>query len=26
MTWIYERWANVHYDPALHALRSGDHK
>ena len=26
MTWIYVRWANVHYDPALHALRSGDHK
>ena len=26
MTWIYVRWANAHYDPALHALRSGDHK
>ena len=26
LTWIYVRWANAHYDPALHALRSGDHK
>ena len=24
LTWIYVRWANAHYDPALHALRSGD--
>ena len=23
MTWIYVRWANVHYDKALHELRSG---
>jgi uncharacterized membrane protein (DUF485 family) len=26
LTWIYVRWANAHYDPALLALRSGDHK
>ena len=26
LTWIYVRWANAHYDPALHALRSGDQK
>ena len=26
MTWIYVRWANAHYDPALHALLSADHK
>ena len=26
LTWIYVRWANAHYDPALHALRSGDRK
>lgn len=23
MTWIYVRWANNHYDKALHELRSG---
>jgi uncharacterized membrane protein (DUF485 family) len=23
LTWIYVRWANVHYDKALHELRSG---
>jgi uncharacterized membrane protein (DUF485 family) len=23
MTWIYVRWANEHYDKALHELRSG---
>jgi uncharacterized membrane protein (DUF485 family) len=23
LTWIYVRWANRHYDAALHALRSG---
>ena len=23
LTWIYVRWANKHYDTALHALRSG---
>jgi uncharacterized membrane protein (DUF485 family) len=22
LTWIYVRWANAHYDPALHELRS----
>jgi uncharacterized membrane protein (DUF485 family) len=21
LTWVYVRWANVHYDPALRALR-----
>ena len=21
LTWIYVRWANRHYDPALHAIR-----
>jgi uncharacterized membrane protein (DUF485 family) len=21
LTWVYVRWANTHYDPALHALR-----
>ena len=23
MTWIYVRWANEHYDKALHEIRSG---
>ena len=23
LTWIYVRWANTHYDKALHDLRSG---
>jgi len=23
LTWIYVRWANRHYDPALRDLRSG---
>ena len=23
MTWIYVRWANKHYDSALHELRTG---
>ena len=23
LTWIYVRWANEHYDKALHELRSG---
>ncbi len=23
LTWIYVRWANVHYDRALHELRAG---
>jgi uncharacterized membrane protein (DUF485 family) len=23
MTWIYVRWANTHYDRALHDLRAG---
>ena len=23
LTWVYVRWANKHYDPALNALRSG---
>jgi uncharacterized membrane protein (DUF485 family) len=22
LTWVYVRWANRHYDPALHRLRS----
>jgi len=26
LTWIYVRWANNHYDKALHALRSGLHE
>ena len=24
LTWVYVRWANVHYDPALRALRGRD--
>jgi uncharacterized membrane protein (DUF485 family) len=23
LTWIYVRWANTHYDKALHELRTG---
>ena len=23
-TWAYVRWANAHYDPALHRIRNGD--
>jgi uncharacterized membrane protein (DUF485 family) len=23
LTWVYVRWANTRYDPALHALRDG---
>lgn len=23
MTWIYVRWANAHYDKALHEMRAG---
>lgn len=23
LTWVYVRWANTHYDKALHDLRSG---
>lgn len=23
LTWVYVRWANTHYDKALHELRSG---
>jgi uncharacterized membrane protein (DUF485 family) len=23
LTWVYVRWANAHYDPALRALRGG---
>ena len=23
LTWIYVRWANTHYDKALHAVREG---
>ena len=26
MTWIYVRWANTHYDRALHDLRAGTHR
>jgi uncharacterized membrane protein (DUF485 family) len=26
LTWIYVRWANRHYDKALHELRSGSHQ
>ena len=26
LTWIYVRWANTHYDKALHELRSGQHQ
>lgn len=24
LTWVYVRWTNTHYDPALRALRDGD--
>ena len=26
LTWIYVRWANEHYDKALHDLRTGSHQ
>ena len=26
LTWIYVRWANTHYDKALHELRSGTNR
>jgi uncharacterized membrane protein (DUF485 family) len=26
LTWIYVRWANTHYDPALDELRAGSHR
>jgi uncharacterized membrane protein (DUF485 family) len=26
LTWVYVRWANLHYDKALHDVRSGMHE
>jgi uncharacterized membrane protein (DUF485 family) len=26
LTWVYVRWANTHYDKALHDVRSGMHE